>query len=81
MIVEDGGGGGVDGEHEGGVVVGGGGGGGGRVLYTPPTYPMAASTMGTNKVFILDKYFNELQKFWDTEKRLQGGFFLKKIVS
>ena len=31
-----------------------------------------AVTMGTNKVYILDKYFNELQKFWDTEKRLQG---------
>ena len=31
-----------------------------------------ATTMGTNKVYILDKYFNELQKFWDTEKRLQG---------
>ena len=25
-----------------------------------------------SKVFILDKYFNELQKFWDTEKRLKG---------
>jgi len=25
--------------------------------------------MGTNKVFILDKYFNELQRYWDTEKR------------
>ena len=33
---------------------------------------MAAATMGTNKVFILEKYFNELQKFWDTEKRLHG---------
>ena len=30
------------------------------------------SAMGTNKVFILDKYFNELQEFWDTEKRLHG---------
>ena len=29
--------------------------------------------MGTSKVYILDKYFNELQKFWDTEKRLQGN--------
>ena len=34
------------------------------------------ATMGTNKVFILDKYFNELQKFWDTEKRLQGNYYL-----
>ena len=32
--------------------------------------------MGTNKVFILDKYFSELQKFWDTEKRLQGNDLL-----
>jgi len=31
------------------------------------------ATMGTNKVYILDKYFNELQKFWDTEKRLQDA--------
>ena len=28
--------------------------------------------VGMSKVFILDKYFNELQKFWDTEKRLKG---------
>ena len=34
---------------------------------------MSTVTMGTNKVFILDKYFSELQKFWDTEKRLQGN--------
>ena len=33
---------------------------------------MTASTMGLSKVYILDKYFSELQKFWDTEKRLQG---------
>jgi hypothetical protein len=25
-----------------------------------------------SKVFILDKYFKELQKFWETEKKLQG---------
>ena len=31
-----------------------------------------STTLGISKVFILDKYFNELQKFWDTEKRLQG---------
>ena len=30
---------------------------------------------GMSKVYILDKYFHELQKFWDTEKRLQGKFF------
>jgi hypothetical protein len=33
---------------------------------------MSSSTVGISKVFILDKYFTELQKFWDTEKRLQG---------
>lgn len=26
-----------------------------------------------NKVFILDKYFKELQKFWETGKMLQGN--------
>ena len=41
--------------------------------------PMSGSTpnlnpsVGMSKVFMLDKYFSELQKFWDTEKRLQGG--------
>lgn len=30
------------------------------------------ATLGLSKVFILDKYFTELQKFWDTEKKLQG---------
>ena len=30
------------------------------------------STLGLSKVFILDKYFTELQKFWETEKKLQG---------
>ncbi len=30
------------------------------------------TTIGLAKVFILDKYFSELQKFWETEKRLQG---------
>eukprot|EP00096_Caligus_rogercresseyi_P005563 TRINITY_DN21378_c0_g1_i1.p1 TRINITY_DN21378_c0_g1~~TRINITY_DN21378_c0_g1_i1.p1 ORF type:complete len:228 (+),score=41.18 TRINITY_DN21378_c0_g1_i1:113-796(+) len=30
-------------------------------------------TLGMSKVFILDKYFSELQKFWDTEKRLQDA--------
>ena len=36
---------------------------------------MAAATLGLSKVFILDKYFAELQKFWETEKRLQGKSF------
>lgn len=31
---------------------------------------MAMATF--SKVFILDKYFSELQKFWETEKKLQG---------
>ena len=41
--------------------------------------PMSGSTpnlnpsVGMSKVFMLDKYFSELQKFWETEKRLQGG--------
>ena len=30
------------------------------------------ATLGLSKVFILDKYFTELQKFWDTERKLQG---------
>ncbi|XP_037074350.1 myosin-I heavy chain-like [Pollicipes pollicipes] len=29
------------------------------------------ATMGLSKGFILDKYFSELQKFWDTERKLQ----------
>ncbi|KAL1381219.1 hypothetical protein pipiens_013620 [Culex pipiens pipiens] len=29
------------------------------------------ATLGLSKVFILDKYFTELQKFWETEKKLQ----------
>ena len=33
---------------------------------------MNPSVVGMSKVFMLDKYFTELQKFWDTEKRLQG---------
>ncbi|KAE8737330.1 hypothetical protein FOCC_FOCC017208, partial [Frankliniella occidentalis] len=30
-------------------------------------------TLGLSKVFILDKYFTELQKFWETEKKLQDA--------
>ncbi len=30
------------------------------------------ASIGFSKVFILDKYFSELQKFWETEKKLQG---------
>ncbi|XP_070501515.1 unconventional myosin-Vb isoform X3 [Chironomus tepperi] len=32
-----------------------------------------ASNIGLSKVFILDKYFKELQKFWQTEKMLQDA--------
>ena len=41
---------------------------------------MSQVPAGMSKVFILDKYFNELQKFWDTEKRLKGKpiFFFKE---
>ena len=40
----------------------------------PPQVQTSSNTqqIGMSKVFILDKYFNELQKFWDTEKRLKG---------
>ncbi|XP_050306303.1 myosin-VIIa isoform X2 [Anthonomus grandis grandis] len=31
------------------------------------------ATLGLSKVFILDKYFTELQKFWETEKKLQDA--------
>ncbi|XP_074028555.1 unconventional myosin-IXb-like dachs isoform X2 [Leptinotarsa decemlineata] len=30
------------------------------------------ATLGLSKVFILDKYFTELQKFWETENKVQG---------
>ncbi|XP_075739430.1 unconventional myosin-IXb-like dachs isoform X3 [Rhipicephalus microplus] len=31
------------------------------------------ATLGLSKVFILDKYFAELQKFWETERKLQDA--------
>ncbi|XP_068618657.1 unconventional myosin-XIX isoform X2 [Battus philenor] len=31
------------------------------------------ATLGLSKVFILDKYFTELQKFWETERKLQDA--------
>lgn len=34
------------------------------------------ATLGLSKVFILDKYFTELQKFWETEKKLQGKYMV-----
>ena len=30
------------------------------------------SVMGSSKEFILRKYFDELQKFWATQQRLDG---------
>ena len=44
---------------------------------------MSQVPAGMSKVFILDKYFNELQKFWDTEKRLKGKpiLFLRKFLT
>ncbi|XP_049548235.1 putative uncharacterized protein DDB_G0286901 [Anopheles darlingi] len=35
--------------------------------------PSKMATLGLSKVFILDKYFTELQKFWETEKKLQDA--------
>lgn len=29
------------------------------------------ATVGLSKVFILDKYFTELQKYWEAEKKLK----------
>ena len=37
--------------------------------------PNMNPSVGMSKVFMLDKYFSELQKFWETEKRLQGGSY------
>lgn len=36
-----------------------------------------AANIGLSKVFILDKYFKELQKFWETEKKLQGKYLIQ----
>ena len=38
------------------------------------------ATIGLSKVFILDKYFTELQKFWETERKVQGTHPKKKIT-
>ncbi|KAJ8876497.1 hypothetical protein PR048_020942 [Dryococelus australis] len=37
------------------------------------------ATLGLSKVFILDKYFTELQKFWETEKKLQAYTWLRAL--
>lgn len=39
------------------------------------------ATLGLSKVFILDKYFTELQKFWETEKKLQGKSVIRLYVT
>jgi len=41
-------------------------------LVWPHKCTSTMATLGLSKVFILDKYFTELQKFWETEKKLQG---------
>lgn len=43
--------------------------------------PSKMATLGLSKVFILDKYFTELQKFWETEKKLQGKQTLAGFVN
>ncbi|XP_065202156.1 unconventional myosin-Va isoform X2 [Planococcus citri] len=37
------------------------------------------ATLGLSKVFILDKYFTELQKYWETERKLQDDVLVKHI--
>ncbi|CAH1961921.1 unnamed protein product [Acanthoscelides obtectus] len=39
------------------------------------------ATLGLSKVFILDKYFTELQKFWETEKKLQAVHLQQRLRS
>ena len=41
------------------------------------TTSASSQHIGMSKVYILDKYFHELQKFWDTEKRLQGKYIIQ----
>jgi len=43
-----------------------------KILNEIKTRTSEMATLGLSKVFILDKYFTELQKFWETEKKLQG---------
>lgn len=38
------------------------------------------ASVGHSKVFILDKYFTELQKFWETEIKLQGIYVVQIYV-
>ena len=37
------------------------------------------ATIGLSKVFILDKYFTELQKFWETERKVQGNVIFSSL--
>ena len=38
------------------------------------------SVMGSSKEFILRKYFDELQKFWATQQRLDGEWRVESGV-
>ena len=38
------------------------------------------SVMGSSKEFILRKYFDELQKFWATQQRLDGEWSVESVV-
>lgn len=42
-------------------------------IYTTVPDSGVMASVGHSKVFILDKYFTELQKFWETEIKLQGN--------
>ena len=43
-------------------------------METSSSFQQQQNVAGMSKVYILDKYFHELQKFWETEKRLQGKY-------
>ena len=45
-----------------------------NVMETSSSFQQQQNVAGMSKVYILDKYFHELQKFWETEKRLQGKY-------
>lgn len=39
-----------------------------------------ATAPGLSKVFIIDKYFTELQKYWETEKKMKGRKVKGKLI-
>jgi len=51
-----------------------------REKHTGGTEAAGMATLGLSKVFILDKYFTELQKFWETEKKLQGESVITRLL-